>query len=126
MNLHLSPLTDGRFPGSEPAPIAHLPRHCTAGQRLLRMHATYVHKLNSLVEADRPDLADELATAFAQESAGTRRAPRLQDRRTGKGRRGPGRTRRATAPGRVRRLLHRFDRYTLEVFNAGTPVRPVD
>ena len=121
-----------RFPGAVPAsPTA--PRH-GADERLVRMHAAYVSKANALVEAGRDELTTELADAFAAESSsathtadahhGTRRsAGRATPSRGDDGRR-PGRTARL---GRLTRTsLQRFDRYTLDVFNAGTPYRSGD
>jgi hypothetical protein len=135
VNPEQLPLNDDhgdQFPGALPAPGSVLPRHEAADERLVRMRAAYVHKVNSVVEAGRDDLADELATAFAHEAA----APRLpvgHSRRPGGGRGTPARTRtgsptsQSTAPGGgVRGLIRRFDRYTLDVFNAGTPTRPLD
>ena len=120
-----APITDdhgdqfpGAVPGSPAAPAG------ASSERLVRMHASYVRKVNSVVEADRDDLAEEFATSFAEESGAGRRTSASPDRRPA------GRGRGGRAPGRAgsftRRSLERFDRYTLEVFNAGTPVRPVD
>jgi hypothetical protein len=105
-----------------------------------RMHAAYVAKVNSVVEAGREGLAHELAETFLEESAaGSASGERLDPahgrggrRSTGRGT--PGRTgtgrpagRGTTLLGRMGRLtrssLDRFDRYTLDVFNAGTPYR---
>jgi len=97
----------------------------------VRMHAAYVQKVNSVVEADREGLAHELAQAFAEESAtgphgesGRRTAGGRTPDRGPYGRR-PGRP--TTRLGRITRSsLDRFDRYTLEVFNAGSPYRSLD
>jgi hypothetical protein len=87
------------------------PRQTTlADDRLRDVHAAYVHKVNSLVATGDDDLALELAHAFSEEADGSARSLR------------------AERPGRVssfaRNSLARFDRYTLDVFNAGTPTRP--
>ena len=122
------PLTDDhgdQFPGAVPAP-APAPAQ-DPSDRLVRMHAAYVHKVNAVVAAGDDDLAHELADAFDQES-GDERAVK-GDRRSA-GRHVPGRGRGGRPPGRVgrftRRSLERFDRYTLDVFNAGVPYRSVD
>jgi len=104
-----------------------------ADARLVRMHAAYAHKVNSLVEAGRDDLAHDLAEAFAEESSATP-AGGSPDRRAA-GRRTPSRGRSGRRPGQAdtplggmgrftRRSLDRFDRYTLDVFNPGAPYRP--
>ena len=115
-----------RFPGAVPAPAAPDTAHRAAAEdRIVRMHADYLHKANSLVEAGRDDLAHELAESFAQESAaastGTRRAAGRRTPTRGQDGRRP---EAATRLGRIaRRSLGRFDRYTLDVFNAkGTRV----
>ncbi|RBY94896.1 hypothetical protein DQ244_06515 [Blastococcus sp. TBT05-19] len=133
MNAERLPLNDDhgdRFPGALPAPATAHPRHEAADDRLVRMRAAYLHKINSAVEADREDLADELATSFAHEAAALQ-TPQSRTRRASSGT--PTRTRtgrpasRATrAGGTVRAMIRRFDRHTLEVFNAGTPTRPLD
>ena len=135
MNAELLPLNDDhgdQFPGALPAARTVLPRHEAGDERLVRMRAAYVHKVNSVVEAGRDDLADELATAFAHELAAPRSAEG-RTRRASASRGTPARTRtgspttRSAAPGGgVRAVIRRLDRYTLEVFNAGTPVRPRD
>ena len=119
-----------QFPGALPAPgMTDTTHHTAADERIVRMHAAYVQKANSLVEAGRESLAHELAEAFAQESAGadtglagTRRAV---GRRTPTRRQGGRRPEADTRLGRMGRVtrssLHRFDRYTLDVFNAGSP-----
>src|SRR4051812_35578365 len=93
----LTPMNDDhgdQFPGAVPAPGA-TPRAGT-DERVVRMHAAYVQKANSLVQADREDLAQELSEAFAEEStdgpspepAGARRAAgRRTPTRGGSGRR---------------------------------------
>ena len=120
-----------RFPGALPAADRAARRHGT-DQRIVRMHAAYVRKANSAVEAGRDGLADELATAFAHEVAAPRSAEG-RTRRASASRGTPARTRtgspttRSAAPGGgVRAVMRRIDRYTLEVFNAGTPTRPLD
>ncbi|WP_116452419.1 hypothetical protein [Blastococcus litoris] len=109
-----------RFPGAVPAPTP-VP---TDQDRHVRMHAAYVHKVNAVVASGDDDLAHELARTFEEETSASARTH--ADRRTA-GRRTPGRGDAARRPGRVgsfaRRSLQRFDRYTLEVFNAGTPSR---
>ncbi len=134
MNPERLPLNDDhgdQFPGALPAPGSALPPHEAAAERLVRMRAAYLHKVNSVVEAGRDDLADELATAYAREAAAARPAA-AHTRRPGGGRGTPARTRtgsptKSATPGRgVRAMIRRFDRYTLEVFNAGTPTRPLD
>jgi hypothetical protein len=115
-----------QFPGAVPVPDA--TPEAAPNDRIVRMHAAYLHKANSLVEAGRDDLAHELAESFAEESAGasagTRRAA---------GRRTPTRDQGGRRPegdnrlGRLtRRSLRRFDRYTLDVFNPGAPYRRSD
>jgi hypothetical protein len=86
------------------------PRQTTlADDRLRQVHAAYVHKVNSLVTTGDDDLVIELAHAFDEETAGSARPLR------------------AGGPGRVstlaRNSLARFDRYTLDVFNAPNPYR---
>lgn len=135
MNAERLPLNDDhgdQFPGALPAAGTVLPRHEAGDERLVRMRAAYVHKVNSVVEAGRDDLADELATAFAEESSAPR-SPQVRTRRPSGGRGTPARTRTgspttrsATPGGGVRAMMRRIDRYTLDVFNAGTPTRPLD
>lgn len=107
-----------QFPGALPAPAP----ATGSSERLVRMHAAYVHKVNAVVGSGNDDLAHELAQSFDEESA---KHP-TGDRRSA-GRRTPGRRDTGRRPGRVgslaRRSLARFDRYTLDVFNAGTPSR---
>ena len=119
-----------QFPGAVPPAAASAPR-AGAGDRLTRMHAAYVHKVNSVVAADRDGLAHELAESFAAESSGATagqpdRARRASGRGTpsrGTGGRPPGQA--GTRLGRfTRRSLNRLDRYTLDVFNPGAPYRP--
>jgi hypothetical protein len=120
-----TPLNDDhgdRFPGALPAP-AGAPAQ-SPSDRLVRMHAAYVHKVNAVVAAGNDDLAHELAESFDEESAGGH-AAKHSDRRSA-GRHTPGRGQSGRPPGRVRRSLERFDRYTLDVFNAGTPYRSRD
>ncbi len=124
-----------QFPGALPARTTSAPR--PADERLTRMHAAYVQKANALVQAGRDSLTGELADAFAAESSdahaaahgdtahGSRRAGRRRAPTRGQDGRGPGRA--TTRLGRLTRTsLERFDRYTLEVFNAGTPSRGND
>jgi hypothetical protein len=93
------------------------------------MHAEYVRKVNSVVAADREDLAVELAEEFDAESAGGGPPERVR-RTTGRGTpthegsgRPPGSARAGIhrAVGFTRRSLDRFDAYTLDVFNPGAP-----
>jgi hypothetical protein len=114
-----------QFPGAVPAPgVPSTARRAPADEQIVRMHADYLQKANSLVEAGRDDLAHELAASFAEESAGahTRRTP---GRRTPTRRQDGRRPEADTRLGRMSRLtrssLHRFDRYTLDVFNARSP-----
>jgi hypothetical protein len=73
------------------------------------------------VEAGRDDLAHELAASFAEESTGVRRAAGRRTPTRGQGGRRPEADTRLARMGRItRRSLHRFDRYTLDVFNAGS------
>jgi hypothetical protein len=112
-----------QFPGAVPAP-APAPEQGPS-DRLVRMHAAYVHKVNALVTAGEDHLAHELAQGFEEESAEKPAAERRSA-----GRHVPGRGQAGRRPGRVsgfaRRSLERFDRYTLDVFNAGTPYRSRD
>jgi hypothetical protein len=119
------PLTDDhgdQFPGAVPAPAPSPAQN--SSDRLVRMHAAYVHKVNAVVASGNDDLAHELADSFDQESADGHAAN--TDRRSA-GRHSPGRGRGGRPPGRVgrftRRSLERLDRYTLDVFNAGVPYR---
>jgi hypothetical protein len=81
--------------------------------RIERMHRAYTGKVNALVAEGRDGLSYELAEAYRKESAGegATEAP-------GAARRSAGWTR------RTREAVRRFDRYTLDVFNPGTPYRP--
>jgi hypothetical protein len=119
-----------QFPGAVPAhDVALAPRSASADERIVRMHAAYVQKANSLVEAGRESLAHELANAFALESTGAQPEP-SSTRRTA-GRRTPTRGQDGRRPesdtrvGRMSRItrssLSRFDRYTLDVFNPRPP-----
>jgi hypothetical protein len=120
----LTPMNDDhgdQFPGALPAPArAHRP---AADERIVRMHADYLQKANSLVQAGRDHLAHELAESFAEESAGVSAgARRTTGRRTPTRGQGGRRPEAATRLGRITRSsLNRFDRYTLDVFNAGAP-----
>lgn len=124
-----TPLNDDhgdQFPGALPARALAGPSRTTgADERMVRMRAAYVAKVNAAVQADRHDLAHELATSTFAADSGTRSTARHGSART-RGERPPGQ---ASAPlSRMRRLtrrsLERFDRYTLEVFNPGAPYRP--
>jgi hypothetical protein len=78
------------------------------------MHAAYVRKVNSVVEAGRDDLAHELAQTFAEESSGgSATVAHVVSPR------GQATTRLGTVGRFTRSSVERFDRYTLEVFNAG-------
>ena len=113
-----------QFPGAVPAPGVQDTAHRAAAQeRIVRMHADYLHKTNAAVEAGRDDLAHELAETFAQESGsastGARRAAGRRTPTRGQDGRRPERDNRL---GRITRgSLSRLDRYTLDVFNPGTP-----
>jgi len=115
-----------QFPGAVPAPTTETA--VRSDERIVRMHAAYAQKANSLVQADRDALAHELSDTFVEESAGaaahTRRdAGRRTPTRDQNGRR-PGGESRLSRMGRITRSsLDRFDRYTLDVFNAGQPYR---
>ncbi|SOE02896.1 hypothetical protein [Blastococcus haudaquaticus] len=121
-----------RFPGAVPA--SSTLRTPGADERLVRMHAAYVSKANALVEAGREDLTSELADAFDAESASAiHTADVHHGGRRSAGRGTPTRSRDDRGPGRTTRLgrltresLQRFDRYTLDVFNAGSPYRARD
>jgi hypothetical protein len=119
-----------QFPGALPAAgVPDTAHRAAADERIVRMHADYLQKANSLVEAGRDDLAHELAESFAEESAftstGARRTPGRRTPTRGQGGRRPGADTRLARMSRITRSsLHRFDRYTLDVFNAGAPGRP--
>jgi hypothetical protein len=81
-----------------------------ADDRLGRMHAEYVGKVNALVAADREELAHELAEDYRQECAGPDATVKPDASQ-----RPAGRTR------RTRESLRRFDRYTFDVFNSRPP-----
>jgi hypothetical protein len=93
------------------------------------MHAAYVQKANSLVEAGQEELVHELAQTFdaesaAREATGARRvAGRRTPTRGETGRRPEADTRLGRMSRITRSSLNRFDRYTLDVFNAGSPYR---
>jgi hypothetical protein len=112
-----------QFPGALPAPGMPPTAHrAAADERLVRMHADYLQKANSLVQAGRDDLALELAESFAEESAGARRTAGRRTPTRGQGGRRPEADTRLARMSRITRSsLHRFDRYTLDVFNAGSP-----
>jgi hypothetical protein len=122
-----------QFPGALPAAgVPDTAHRAAADERIVRMHAAYVQKANSLVEAGRESLAHELADTFAEESTGARPEPsstrRVAGRRTptrGQGGRRPEADSRVGRMSRITRSsLDRFDRYTLDVFNPRTPYRP--
>jgi hypothetical protein len=110
-----------QFPGAVPSPATTV----RAEERVVRMQAAYAQKVNSLVQAGREDLALELSDAFVEESAGARRdAGRRTPTRDRSGRRPGGGESRLGRMGRITRSsLNRFDRYTLDVFNAGSSYR---
>jgi len=118
-----------RFPEAISAPRP--ARHTTADERIVRMHAAYVQKANFLVEAGQEELVHELAQAFEEETAGGSRE--ATGARRAAGRRSPTRGQGGRRPeadsrlGRMSRItrssLDRFDRYTLDVFNAGSLYR---
>ena len=113
-----------QFPGAVPPAGATAPRP-GAGDALPQMHAASVHEINDVVGTGRDDLALELAEEFAAESAVARQTERVH-RTTGRGtpsRDESGRPPRSAGT-RLRRSLERFDRYTLDVFNAGAPYDP--
>lgn len=83
-------------------------------------HADHVRKVNALLEAGRDELAHELADTLAAETAGSPSSRHLADRRA------PARRRRDRLTTLTRRSWERFDRYTLDVFNAGSPYRDSD
>ena len=137
-----TPISDDhgdQFPGALPAPTTPASSRET-GDRLVRMHPAYVQKVNSVVVADRDGLAPELAQTFAEESSGgtatgahvgSPRGRRAAGRPTpsrGSSGRPPGQatTRLGTMGRFTRGSIERFDRYTLEVFNAGTSYRTRD
>jgi hypothetical protein len=110
-----------QFPGALP-PVAEY--RAASSERVARMQADYVHKANSLVEAGRDDLAHELAVSFAEETGSPRHPAGRHTPPRGQGGRRPGKGSRL---GRLtRRSLRRFDQYTLDVFNPGTPYRRSD
>ena len=115
-----------QFPGAVPAPAP--ATAARSDEHLVRMHAAYAQKANSLVEADREDLAHELSDTFVQEAGTPAHARRDAGRRTPT--RGRDDSRPGGGEGRLSRMgritrssLDRFDRYTLDVFNAGHPYR---
>lgn len=118
-----------RFPEAISAPRT--ARSTTADERIVRMHAAYVQKANSLVEAGQEELVHELSETFEAESSAAHRdstgGRRPAGRRTPTRGEGGRRPQADTRLGRMSRLtrssLNRFDRYTLDVFNAGTPTR---
>jgi|tagenome__1003787_1003787.scaffolds.fasta_scaffold20544961_2 hypothetical protein len=101
MNADRPTLTDDhgdQFPGAV-APARTATRRPGSHDQFSRMEAAYVHKVNSVLEADRPGLAQELADAFAAEFSGAAAAPRDRSRHAG------------TRLGRfTRRSLRRSDR----------------
>jgi hypothetical protein len=122
------PLNDDhgdQFPGALPArALAGRSRTTGADERLVRMRAAYVAKVNAAVQDDRHDLAHELATSTFAAESGARPAARRDSTRTPGARPpGPASTRLARVRRITRRTLDRFDRYTLDVFNPGAPYR---
>jgi hypothetical protein len=126
-----------QFPGALPARgTSTTSRPAGAEKRLVRMHAAYVHKVNAAVQADREDLAHELATSiFVEDPAVDLTHVDPMPERRAAVRRSPARTHGGRPPGQTgsrlgrvgrftRRSLDRFDRYTLEVFNPDRPYRP--
>ena len=119
-----------QFPGAVP-PAGNTAQRPGSGDQFARMHAAYVHKVNSVVETGRHGLAHELAEAFAAEFSGTAAAQRDRTRQAS-GRGTPSRSAGGRPPGQAgtrlgrftRTSLRRFDRYTLDVFNPGAPNRP--
>jgi hypothetical protein len=114
-----------QFPGALPSPAT----TSRTQERVVRMQAAYAQKVNSLVQADREDLALELSDAFVAELQNAhpnarRDAGRRTPTRDGSGRRPGGDESRLRRMGRITRTsLNRFDRYTLDVFNAGSSYR---
>jgi len=108
----LNPMTDDhgdQFPGAVPAPSVPDTAHRAAAQdRIVRMHAEYLHKTNAAVEAGRDDLVRELAESFAQESTGARRAAGRRSPTRGQDGRRPGGDNRLGSL--TRRSLSRFNR----------------
>ena len=105
-----------QFPGALPS-VARTHRPAS-DERIVRMHAEYLHEAASLVEAGRDDRAHEVAEPFAQESGGARRSAGQGTPTRAQGGRPGARTR----LGRITRgSLARFDRYRLEVFHPGAP-----
>jgi hypothetical protein len=126
-----TPLSDDygdRFPDALTAPEP-APTTPETPARLVRMRAAYVHKVNAVLASGDDGLAYEPARTFDEESGGRQPGTQPTDRRSA-GRHAPTRGRGGRSPGRVgrftRRSLARFDRYTLDVFNAGVPLRPRD
>jgi hypothetical protein len=116
-----------QFPGAVP-PAGATARRSGAGDTLPRMRAAYVHEVDDVVGSGNDDLALELAeapTGTAQTEYVRRTTGRGAPSRDGSGRPpGSAGTRLRRVGGFTRRSLDRFDRYTLDVFNAGTPRRP--
>jgi hypothetical protein len=112
-----------QFPGALPAAgVPDTAHRAAADERIVRMHAAYVQKANSLVQAGREILAHELAESFAEESTGARRAPGRRTPTRGQGGRRPEADTRLGRLSRITRSsLRRFDRHTLDVFNPGSP-----
>ena len=121
-----------QFPGALPARSTPAPtRPAGAEKRLVRMHAAYVQKVNAAVQADREDLARELAmTTYAEDPAVDGADLDALHERRAAGRRTPTRSHGGRPPGQpttrlgrmgrfTRRSLERLDRYTLDVFNPG-------
>ena len=121
-----------QFPGALLATgVTDTAHHAAAAERIVRMHAAYVQKANSLVEAGQEELVHELAETFEAEAAapfreatGARRAAgRRTPTRGESGRRPEGDTRLGRMSRITRSSLDRLDRYTLDVFNAGSTYR---
>jgi hypothetical protein len=97
-----------QFPGAVPATTPATGRPTGADDRLVRMNAAYVQKVNAAVQADRENLAYELAEhTFPEEMSGSGTAPgafpgRMSGRRSrGRGHRPP------TTLGRIGRFPRR-------------------
>jgi hypothetical protein len=114
-----------QFPGAVPSPATIV----RAQERVVRMQSAYAQKVDSLVQADREDLALELSDVFVEESQAAQPnarhdAGRRTPTRNGSGRRpGDGESRLGRMGRITRSSLNRLDRYTLDVFNAGSSYR---
>ena len=123
-----------QFPGAVPARTTSDPAP-GANKRLVRMPTAYPRTADLVVATDRKDPAAEPAHSSAEESSGTPGTGAHLDRgRRVAGRPTPSRGRSGRRPGQAasrigrftRNSLERFDRYTLDVFNAGVPSRSGD